>query len=429
MGKSLYKTSREIVVLVGTIILIYFVLDDESARGASVLFLSGWYVYISRKYQNKYNVLSPGYIFITFNMMIVYVFLSALITEKQINELNASGLYGWWTNDYYWLYFYCVIILFCGITMYLAFVQPKKHNLNISEIKNIDIKDAMWGIIVLLVIYFISGLKNDYIYPIVVLSIIQCMLFKRYIYILLLSVVLLIDGGNLVMTRYNLIQVIMPLIFVFTYKYSELNLNRMNRYIFLLILIFVVGMYGTVSEIIKLNKLGADYSIVAILGSFDQTFDFFARQFYRVFGIWIKLGGYIIYHVDKNGFFYGLSFIKGMADFFNVEYISIPELSAVYDNATYAQVGALAEGYANFGIAGATLYMMVIFLFMEKMMQNFIIKQSLNNLLCVTVPFTKILIDGGSLYSAIFLWLCCKVLFVGENIKNYISCRKNNEVN
>ena len=421
--EAVYKTSREIIVTVTFLIMINFLLEDELLRGFSVFFMGMWYALISYQYQRLYKIISPGYLYITFNMVLVYIILASLITEEEINELNASGLYGWWTNDYYWLYFNCIAISFFLITMYLCIAKTRTY-FAVNKINDVNVKDVMFGITLLIAIYVFSGFNNDFIYPIVIFSIVQAVWLKKYIYILLLGFVLILDGGKLILSRYNLIQVILPLLLVFIYKHKQVKVSNGKRYLYFFMFIFIVGVYGTVSEIIKLNRLGMEYSLIDVLFSIDESFGFFTKQFYRVFAIWIKLGGYIIYHVDNNGFFYGLSFIKGVSSFFGVDYISIPELGAIYDKAVYAQTGSLVEGYANFGIVGAVVYMMIIFGFMEKMLRNLVCNNNVENLMCLTIPFTKILLDGGSLYSAIFIWLCCKVIFIGRKIEHYIMMGK-----
>lgn len=424
MSDAIYKMSREIVALVATVITINFILNDYIIRGISVFFVGGWYVLISYRYQKMYGIISPGYMYITLNMMIVYTFLASLITIEQINELNSSGLYGWWVNDYYWIYFWCIVSVFFVVTVYLCIIKEEGKYNNII-INDVCINDVLPGTLILLTTFIFTGKNADLIYPVVILSLVHCLLFRQYKYIVILTVVLLLDGGRLIVSRYYFIQVILPVIFIYIYKYNKIHIPFKKRIVYFTIFLFLAGLYGTVSEVVKLNMgWGGDYSLIYILSSSNDMLEFFERQFYRVFAIWIKLGGYIIYHVDNNGFFYGISFIKGMSSFFDVEYVSIPELGAFYDNAVYAQSGSLVEGYANFGIVGAVIYMTIIFGFMEKMHMNFIRKANIENLICLVVPFTKILIDGGSLYSAIFIWLCCKLLFIGRRVRYYILSRK-----
>ena len=130
--------------------------------------------------------------------------------------------------------------------------------------------------------------------------------------------------------------------------------------------------------------------------------DWLNRQVYRMFGIWIVLGGNIIDYANSAGFFYGITYIKMFAPIFKFEYISLPSISAQLVGANYAQPGLLAEGYANFGVFGAIINMITILIISEICFKRFFIKQNMFNLLIVIIPFTSVLLDGGSVNSTIF---------------------------
>lgn len=99
-----------------------------------------------------------------------------------------------------------------------------------------------------------------------------------------------------------------------------------------------------------------------------------------------------------------------MSGIFEFDYISLPLITAVYDKAHYAQPGLLAEGYANFGIIGAVINICIVFIFIDFFDRKYCKNPSFINFLYATVPFTKIILDGGTLNSAIYLLVVCVVI-------------------
>ena len=92
--------------------------------------------------------------------------------------------------------------------------------------------------------------------------------------------------------------------------------------------IIAVLLYGMLSEIVKLNRYwNGNYNLLYELTNFQSYIDFGANQFYRIFGIWTELGGNIIDFVHKNGFFYGITYVKFLAPYFGFEYVSLPAIS------------------------------------------------------------------------------------------------------
>ena len=80
--------------------------------------------------------------------------------------------------------------------------------------------------------------------------------------------------------------------------------------------IIAVLLYGMLSEIVKLNRYwNGNYNLLYELTNFQSYIDFGANQFYRIFGIWTELGGNIIDFVHKNGFFYGITYVKFLAPY------------------------------------------------------------------------------------------------------------------
>lgn len=56
--------------------------------------------------------------------------------------------------------------------------------------------------------------------------------------------------------------------------------------------------------------------------------------------------------------------------------MSLPLLSAKYISASYAQPGLIAEGYANFGVVGAVINMLIPFAIAEGSLTYFLKKRN-----------------------------------------------------
>jgi hypothetical protein len=167
-----------------------------------------------------------------------------------------------------------------------------------------------------------------------------------------------------------------------------------------------------VSELVKLNLYyDRSYNILYEITNLKSIYDACVRQVYRLFGIWTELGGNIIQHVKVNGFFYGITYVKSFANYFGFDYVSLPLLSAKYISASYAQPGLIAEGYANFGVAGAVLNMLIPFAIAELCLTWFLKKRDPLSICMLTVPFVKILCDGGTINYVVFGIATCIFAF------------------
>ena len=120
------------------------------------------------------------------------------------------------------------------------------------------------------------------------------------------------------------------------------------------------------------------------------------NQIYRIFEIWTPLGGNIIELVEKEGFYYGITYVKFLAPYLGFPYINLAKISAEYIMASYAQPGLVAEGYANFGIFGAVLNLAIVLILTEYMFRRFMKNKNPLNLCLMLTPFTAILLDGGT---------------------------------
>jgi hypothetical protein len=214
--------------------------------------------------------------------------------------------------------------------------------------------------------------------------------------------------------RFLFIQYIMPLLLIF-FLFVAVNDNykKGKKVVPLLIFgIFVVMAYGMVSELVKLNLYyDRSYNILSEITNFKSIYDSCVRQVYRLFGVWTELGGNIIQHVKVHGFFHGITYVKSFAGYFGFEYVSLPLLSAKYISASYAQPGLIAEGYANFGVVGAVINMLIPFAIAEGSLTYFLKKRNVLALCILSVPYTKLLFDGGTINNMIFGIATCILAF------------------
>lgn len=155
----------------------------------------------------------------------------------------------------------------------------------------------------------------------------------------------------------------------------------------------------------KLSKEGVTLSVDLLytFASFDTLSYWVDRQIYRIISIWVVLSGNVIEYVNHHGFFYGLTYIKFLASWGGFPYISLPLISAEIIGASYAQPGAVAEGYANFGIIGGAINCFVIFLMAELYLDLYLRKRTILSMLFLFVVFCQVLIDGGTANSVLFL--------------------------
>ena len=206
----------------------------------------------------------------------------------------------------------------------------------------------------------------------------------------------------------------MPLLLIF-FLFVAVNDNykKGKKVVPLLIFgIFVVMAYGMVSELVKLNLYyDRNYNILSEITNFKSIYDSCVRQVYRLFGVWTELGGNIIQHVKVHGFFHGITYVKSFAGYFGFEYVSLPLLSAKYISASYAQPGLIAEGYANFGVVGAVINMLIPFAIAEGSLTYFLKKRNVLALCILSVPYTKLLFDGGTINNMILGIATCILAF------------------
>lgn len=425
MSKAIYRLTFQIAVILSTILAINLIFDGYWVRAIMHLILLGCFLITSKLFQKKYQFVSISYLFVFFILYFVNSLISAYCTEEVLLELNKIKIFGWWTEDYFTIYFWSIFFCYIFICFYMKFIC-KCNKINYSDINNLKSEsfNMTIGCILLVTLYFLTGKSFDIILPMIVFFISKVIIInKNKAFNIIVSILIIILFIDYFIGRYKFIQIAFPIIFILIIMDSKRNKEYKLHSIYIggIITIIVLGLYGTISELYKLNTVwGGNYNYLEVLFSAELLKKFFYKQFYRLFGIWIKLGGYIIGHVQKYGFYYGLTYIKIFSSILGFEYVSLPKISAIYDKASYAQPGLLAEGYANFGILGAILNICAVFFLMEYIQRRFYKKPTYSGLLLMTVPFTKILFDGGTLNSALVIIFACYVM----NISNILNLNK-----
>jgi hypothetical protein len=225
-------------------------------------------------------------------------------------------------------------------------------------------------------------------------------LYKATMIGLVLSVAIILSQ---VTWRFVLIQYILPImyiyVFVLTSKSNSINFYAKFKTILLLILI---GLLAIVSEMHKLGLELSNLDLISLVSNYELLTHWINRQAYRIVGIWTVLGGNIIDYTDINGFLWGITYIKALSPILGFDYVSLPEISAKLVGANYAQPGLVAEGYANFGLLGSIVNLLMAMILSEYMWCLFIRNQNSLRLLLSILPFTSIIVDGGSINSIVY---------------------------
>jgi hypothetical protein len=429
MSALIYKLTREIAYIILIFLSIYLLKQLEIERFLMNLILTIMFLYISHKYEKKYKAVTVGYAFLFLVIFIINSVAPCYYNQAMIDELNVTLEHGWWAGDYYYLYFIIDLLCYLIIIFYLQVLCQKItiKNFNVNLNKN-QFKNYVLGCLLMFVIYLISDGNFEYLIPCFVFLAIMVIYQKKYkiISLLLLLAFIFLGGYKIIQIRFELIEVVLKVMNGKNIKKCSLK-SFIVANIILACLLFLIGFYGVVSEVYKLNHFwGGNYSLKDILFSKDDFMYYFEKQGYRLFLIWTKLGGYIIYHVQNNGFYYGITYFKSLSNLLGFDYVSLPVISAIYNGSTYAQPGLLAEGYANFGIFGAIINICIVFFLMEYLTRIFLRKPSINTLILCVVPFSKILLDGGSLNSALVL-IIISLIFCIFTIR--IPIRKNQKIN
>ncbi len=426
MTKKMFQVTR--LMVIGMIIFVccnllldtkVMMLDGDIISRCFMLILAGVvFIFISMLYEKKRKVFSPGYIFLMVNVFINGILCPCYFTGSRLDEGTREGVIQ--PQDFYELYLTIYFLTSLVVLLYLLAIKHttteiKKDNF----IKYNQNDDAMVFLMSIIVLFFNFRFGDTGVVLFVPVLCYFAMRFlhtglKLNIYTALGLLASLYCITRILHSRYLIVEYVVPILLGY-FVLAAINDNRRKgKKVVPLLICGVVAIlaYGMVSELIKLNTFwGRNYNLLYEITNFQSIIDACARQIYRLFGIWTELGGNIIHHVNLNGYYYGITYVKSLADVFEFEYVSLPLISAKYISASYAQPGLLAEGYANFGIIGAVLNLMIPFGFMEFMLSWFLKKRNLFSLCLLAVPFTKILLDGGTINNIIFGIASCIFAF------------------
>jgi len=373
---------------------------------------------ISVLYERKRKVFSPGYILLMVNVFINGLICPCYFTGSRMDEGTREGVIqpqDFW-ELYVTIYFLTMLVVFLYLLCIKYTTVEIKQDDFIKYSKSDDVAVFLMGIIVFF-LNFQFGETGVVMYVPVLCYFAMRVLWtkgKVNVYTILALLAGLYCMYRISYSRYLLVEYVVPILLMYFVLVAMNDNRKRGKKVVPLLIAGVVAImaYGMVSELIKLNTYwGRNYNLLYEITNFKSIIDSCARQVYRLFGIWTELGGNIIHHVNLHGFYHGLTYVKSLAGVFGFEYVSLPLISAEYISAAYAQPGLLAEGYANFGIFGAVLNLMVPFGIMEGALSWFLKKRDPLAICILTVPFTKILLDGGTINNIIFGIATCILAF------------------
>ncbi len=429
MTRKMFQISRIALVLITFGVCLSLVFDqrvmllNEHIYERCLIQIAGLclFLWISCLYEKKRKVFSTGYIFLLINVYINSTVCPCYYTENRLvaMERDAYNMPG----DHFDIYMQVYFILMTIVLIYLLCIKHTTDD--IKRYDFIDYKDTDdFAVLAASVLIAWPVMEMTGVSGVMLVAPTLCYFFGRIIYsnysisqglFCIAGLLLGLYGIYRVLDqRYLVIEYIMPLLLVFC-VFVAVNDNREKgkKVVPLLCLgVVAVLLYGMVSEIVKLNTYwNKSYSFATEFTNLKSYYDFAANQVYRIFGIWTILGGNIIEHTMVNGFYNGITYVKALAPYLGFEYVSLPVISARYISASYAQPGLLAEGYANFGILGSVVNMLVPFALAEICLQFFLKKRNGFWLCMLSIPFVKVLLDGGTINSIIVGAAFCIVVF------------------
>ena len=436
MTKKMFQVTRVIMAGVTIFICLNLLLDKKVMaaethiweRCGLLLLAYAMFFIVSVLYERKRKVFSVGYLFILINVFIDGVLCPGYFTDGRLREMEREGVQE--PQDFFMLYIGIYFCIMAVLLLYLLCIKKTTDEIRREDFikykRTDDIAVVLMGAVILF-LNFRLGTSGLVLYVPVLCYFAVRILYTRGKFNLYTVLGLL--GGlyclyRIRTNRFLVIQYIMPLLLIF-FVFAAVNDNyKKGKKVVPLLIVGVLAVfgYGMVSELVKLNLYyERDYNILHELTNFKSIYDACVRQIYRLFGVWTELGGNIIQHAKVFGYFHGITYVKSLAGYFGFEYVSLPLLSAKYISASYAQPGLIAEGYANFGVAGAVVNMLIPFAIAEISLSYFLKKRNPLALCILTVPYTKILFDGGTVNNMIFGILTCVLAFALDIFLNRCS--------
>ena len=426
MTKKMFQVTRAGMIGVTLFICLNLLLDKKVMIGdghiwercALLLTALAIFFAVSVLYERKRKVFSAGYLFLLINVFIDGILCPGYFTDSRLREMEREGVQE--PQDFFMLYFAIYLAIMAVVFLYLLCVKKTTTEIQqegfIQYKKSDDLAVFLMGIVILF-LNFRMGTAGLVLYVPVLCYFAARFLCTHGNFNLYTCMGLL--GGLYCLyrvrtNRFLFIQYIMPLLLIF-FLFVAVNDNyKKGKKVVPLLVggIVLVFAYGMVSEMVKLNLYyGRSYNILGEIKNFKSIYDSCVRQVYRLFGVWTELGGNIIQHVKVHGYFHGITYIKSLSGYFGFEYVSLPLLSAKYISASYAQPGLIAEGYANFGVIGAVINMLIPFTIAEGSLGFFLKKRNPLALCILSVPYTKLLFDGGTINNMIFGIATCILAF------------------
>lgn len=419
MTRKMFQVSRVLMVLITFGVILSLLLDQRVMilnthiyqRCLLQLFALVIFLLASYLYEKKRKVFSTGYLFLMINVFINGTVCPCYYTNNRLLAMEREGYD--MPIDYFPIYMAVYFILMTIVLIYLLMVRHTTEEIKQYEFFDMDERQDI-AVLLATVLIALPLMLHVGLSGVMLVAPALCYFFCRILYTrfslsqsVICAVGLLIGMYGLYRVRdqrYLVIEYIMPIIIIF-FVFVAVNDNHKKgkKVVPLMILgIVAVLLYGMVSEIVKLNRYwGRNYSFATEFSNLKSYADFAGSQVYRLFGIWTILGGNIIGHTKLHGYYYGITYVKALAPYLGFEYVSLPQISARYIWASYAQPGLLAEGYANFGIPGAVLNLLVPFVLAELALSYFLKKRTAFGLCLLSLPFVKVLMDGGTINSII----------------------------
>ncbi len=411
MTKAIYNIIRFMTIVLVGINSISLIAQSYYLRVFIMVFASFLFLANVNLYEKKVKSVSPSLIFYVIVCFFNMTFCPFIYTNEKLDELRAQRPETSVTpNDHFEIYAIVSIVLSILIFIYLK-TRKEEESGDVKPLYTSSTNDYA----VLLSTIVLAGIGLVMNSPSFVPICVAPMTYFVASYFanrrhgnIAMFVGFVICFGYMVINalgdRFQLLQYVFPLLLFFIiYLSNNKKVKPSHVYILFIIGVLLIELYGVVSEVYKLNHgYGMSISLSDVFNNKDVLFKYMENQIYRIFEIWTPLGGTIIELVQENGYYYGLTFIKSIAPRLGLEYVNLATINAQFIGATYAQPGLVAEGYANFGIIGAIVNLGIIFVLMEYCYRKYLKEKTPYMLLFAIVPFSKIILDGGSLNDAIF---------------------------
>lgn len=441
------RTIFFLIKIISTIIFICNLTNSDWGNNLLriLLFIISFFIFIivTNTYQRKRGIISLGYLVYFFLLFLAHnVGPYSIIYNSHIQDLLRKSPNINVPQDHYILCF--VVFVFASVAIYIYTLSIKNILHNRYVFLYVPSKQEAYKIIsffsLILFPLWIIGSRTfaTILVPFTSYFIFSIWKFpwtrKKGVFVIGFFISISVIASQL-FSRFIFSQYVFPFILMWLLfiglrendKKYKINCKIIGYFV---ICCFLIIVYGIISEIIKLNiNFDGHYNfsdIIEIITDPQLFQTWMYRQTYRIFDIWSHLGGNIIDYTNWNGYLWGTTYIKFFAPIMGFDYVSLPIISANLIGADYAQPGLLAEGYANFGLYGSILNVLLVFFIAELFFNMFLRKQSTLNLMLYLSTYSQVLLDGGTLNSIIFMSICCVfTCSFSMNIKNKFVYEKN----